>query len=167
MTENYWLKKLEKTYAHQSGLVTGIGDDAAAWQPDPDELILLSADMLIGGVHFDLNTHSPELIGRKALAVNLSDMAAMGGVPKVFTVSVGIPKGFAPTDLNRLYQGMDDLAKEFDVALAGEAHPVSQRSEVLGKAFCFLSTGRVIPRTPVAQRILTGEEFGSAGLTHG
>ena len=119
MTENYWLKKLEKTYAHQSGLVTGIGDDAAVWEPNPDELILMSADMLTGGVHFDLNTHTPELIGRKALAVNLSDMAAMGGVPKIFTVSMGIPKGFLLTDLDRLYQGLDALAKEFDVILAG------------------------------------------------
>lgn len=119
MSENCWLKLMEETYGKHPLLELGPGDDGAIWQASPSEFTLVSADMLIEGVHFDRRVHVPELIGRKALAVNLSDMAAMGGVPKIFTVSLGVPSGVSMEELKRIYQGMDALAVEFNVALAG------------------------------------------------
>lgn len=100
-------------------LKVGIGDDAAVldWSAHPD--CLVTVDMLMEGVDFTLDSATPERIGRKALAVNLSDIAAMAGRPVACVVAVALPRqgGF---DLGqRLNAGLRSLAAEFDVALAG------------------------------------------------
>ena len=74
-------------------LIKGIGDDCAVIKKDESTHLLLTTDTLIEGVHFNLNWHSPYLLGRKCAAVNLSDIAAMGGQPKACLLSVGFPQG--------------------------------------------------------------------------
>ncbi|RPI80509.1 MAG: thiamine-monophosphate kinase, partial [Planctomycetaceae bacterium] len=97
----------------------GIGDDAALidWRHDPR--CLVTVDMLMEGVDFTFESATPEQIGRKALAVNLSDIAAMAGRPVACVVAVALPRhgGF---ELGRgLHAGIAQLAREFDVAIAG------------------------------------------------
>jgi thiamine-monophosphate kinase len=72
------------------GAVLGIGDDAALWRPGPDTDQVVTADLLLEGVHFDLAYTPLEGLGRKALSVNLSDIAAMGAVARWAVLSLGI-----------------------------------------------------------------------------
>jgi thiamine-monophosphate kinase len=100
------------------GVKLGIGDDTAVVEWGSSDG-LLAADMLLDGVHFETATQSPELIGRKALAVNLSDVAAMAGVPRFALVSLAIPRT-APTGFaDGIFTGLKLLADEFDVAIIG------------------------------------------------
>ncbi|HVN78308.1 MAG TPA: thiamine-phosphate kinase [Terriglobia bacterium] len=96
-----------------------IGDDAAAFRPSPGSLILLSMDALVEGSHFDLQYFTPEDLGWKALAVNLSDIAAMGGQPLCFATSISIRKAGSLQFVRKLYRGMMDLADRLGVALVG------------------------------------------------
>ena len=97
----------------------GIGDDAAVTRPTDGCLTLISADMLVEGVHFDLSMSDPFTLGRKSLAVNLSDIAAMGGEPRFFLLSMAIPPSFSIAFLDSFTKGMLELAGEFNVALIG------------------------------------------------
>ena len=71
--------------------VVGVGDDCALWQPQADMQLAISTDMLVEGRHF-LNTVSPQRLGHKSLAVNLSDLAASGAKPLAFTLSLALPR---------------------------------------------------------------------------
>ncbi|MBI1922268.1 MAG: thiamine-phosphate kinase [Geobacter sp.] len=97
----------------------GIGDDAAATEPTPGCLTLTTSDMLIEGVHFDLDWCTPASLGRKSLSVNLSDIAAMGGVPRWFLLSLAIPPTLPVEFLDAFIQGMLGLATEHNVTLIG------------------------------------------------
>jgi len=100
-------------------LVLGLGDDAAVIRTRSDKSLLLTTDLLVEGVDFDLSLCSYKQIGYKALAVNLSDIAAMGGRPRYFLVSLAIPSRASVSFVDQLYQGMQGLAKQFKVALIG------------------------------------------------
>ena len=82
--------------------VLGLGDDCAAYRPEPGRLQVLSTDCLVEGIHFNLKTHSPEILGQKALAVNLSDIAAMGATPKLALISLAIPNDMSVDFLDEL-----------------------------------------------------------------
>lgn len=105
----------------QSGyppFLVGIGDDAAAWRGDK-QVQLATVDSLIENVHFSLDTISWEELGWKSLAVNLSDIAAMGGVPEYALVSLGLPNETEVEDITSFYRGMIELARKYHVSLAG------------------------------------------------
>ncbi len=99
-------------------LIIGIGDDAAVWHGDTS-IQLATIDALIQNVHFSLDTASWEEVGWKALAVNLSDIAAMGGLPRYALVSLALPGNTEVEDVTALYTGMIDLAQQFEVVIAG------------------------------------------------
>jgi len=99
-------------------LIIGIGDDAAAWYGD-DSIQLATVDSFIQDVHFSLDIASWEDLGWKAMASNLSDIAAMGGVPKYALVSLAIPPHTEVEDVTGLYQGMIELAQQFGVTIIG------------------------------------------------
>ncbi len=99
-------------------LLLGIGDDAAAWRSD-DAVSLVTTDSLFEGVHFNLENTSWEDLGWKALAVNLSDIAAMGGNAQYAVVSLGVPGETDVEAVVALYRGMLAVAGEFGVAIAG------------------------------------------------
>src|SRR5581483_10415722 len=80
----------------------GIGDDAAVVEPERNRLDVLTTDVLVEGVHFDRAFCDPESIGHKALAVNLSDLAAMGAAPRLALLSLGLPAAWPVADLERL-----------------------------------------------------------------
>lgn len=100
-------------------LLMGIGDDCAVVQQDEDTSLLYTMDSLIEGVHFDLRFHPLFLLGRKALAVNLSDIAGMGGKPLFALLSICLPAGFSEVDQGEFMAGFFSMAREFGVTLVG------------------------------------------------
>jgi thiamine-monophosphate kinase len=97
----------------------GIGDDAALVQPARNTADVLTADALVEGVHFDRQLVSPRAIGHKALAVNLSDLAAMGATPRAALLSLGLPGDLALADFDDLLEGVVGLAEHHGVAVVG------------------------------------------------
>src|SRR4030043_1559722 len=81
----------EKRWRSSQELIIGIGDDAAVWKPQ-NPFQIITTDALIEGVHFSLKTSTWNELGWKSVAVNLSDIAAMGGIPMYALVSLGLPK---------------------------------------------------------------------------
>lgn len=111
-------KSRDAQSASWQNLVLGIGDDAAAWRAD-NLLQLATVDALVQDVHFTLETTTFEELGWKALAVNLSDIAAMGGMPRYALVSLTLPGHTEVGDVVWLYRGMLQLAQRFGVAVIG------------------------------------------------
>jgi thiamine-monophosphate kinase len=100
-------------------LLVGAGDDAAILRLAGDTNLVATTDMLMDGVDFELGRHEPEQIGRKALAVNLSDIAAMAAKPAAALVSLALPQAGGESLAKRLYEGMLPLAEDFDCPIAG------------------------------------------------
>ncbi len=109
----------ENTIHHSESVVIGIGDDAAALKPTVEQLQLVTTDMLVEGIHFDLSTSSAWQLGYKAIAVNISDIAAMGGIPRHAVISIALPKTLAVEFVVSLYDGMKEICREFDVNIVG------------------------------------------------
>ena len=102
---------------HGEGVVLGPGDDAAAVQLRGTALA--TADLLVEGVHFDLAFSSPADVGWKALAVNVSDIAAMGGLPRFALVSLGAPSSTPVATLEAVYAGLAECARRFELSIVG------------------------------------------------
>jgi thiamine-monophosphate kinase len=100
-----------------AGVKVGPGDDAAAVEIGP--LALLTTDCLVEGVHFTRETSPARLVGRKALSVNLSDIAAMGGIGRYATVSLLLPPDVTLSWVDALYDGLLERAAEAGVAIVG------------------------------------------------
>lgn len=101
------------------GLVVGIGDDAAVAAPDRGALQVLTTDALVEGIHFDRRFSSSTDIGYKALAVNVSDVASMGGTPRLALLSLMLPQDMLLGEVDALIEGLLEMAAECGVALAG------------------------------------------------
>ncbi len=97
----------------------GIGDDAAVVEPAPRQLEVLTTDALVEGVHFTRALSAAADVGHKALAVNLSDLAAMGATPRVALLSLALPSSLPLEWFDGLIEGLLDLAGRHDVALVG------------------------------------------------
>ncbi len=97
----------------------GIGDDAAILPPSPNHEWLISKDLFLEGIHFDPRMSSYRNIGYKAAAVNISDIAAMGGTPTALLLGLAIPPSTTTTNLQNLYKGLNDCCKKYHVQLIG------------------------------------------------
>lgn len=111
-----WLRRCTPADAR---IVLGPGDDAAALRLDSSAPALVTTDMLLEGSCFLLDKAGPLSVGRKAMAVNLSDIAAMAGRPVAAFVSVGLPRSGGRALAEQLYQGMRQVADAFETAIAG------------------------------------------------
>jgi len=98
--------------------VLAIGDDAAVLNPE-NKLVLISTDMLVEGVHFDLSYMPLQHLGYKAMVVNFSDMAAMNALPAQVTLSLGISNRFSVEALDLLYEGIHKACQDYKVDLVG------------------------------------------------
>ncbi|HXV84355.1 MAG TPA: thiamine-phosphate kinase [Candidatus Binatia bacterium] len=112
------IERVRRKTPLERGVNLGIGDDAA-WVQTRSGSCLLTADLLIEGVHFDLKWTSLYALGYKTLAVNMSDIAAMGGIPAYLLLSLGIPAIFDSKDVEEFYRGIHFLALKSGVALVG------------------------------------------------
>jgi len=101
-----------------SDVLVGIGDDAAVIVPQKNKT-LITSDMMIEGVHFDLSFTTFHQLGYKFIAVNISDIFAMGGTPEHFIVGLGIPPNFKADNIKDLYSGIMKLAKKHKISLIG------------------------------------------------
>ena len=101
------------------GVLLGIGDDAAAVRTDPAMITLAATDALVEDVHFRRKYTPADALGWKAMAINLSDIAAMGGRPKYGLVSMALPKDWSLEEVERLVRGMDECGKTHGCALVG------------------------------------------------
>lgn len=113
------IERIRQRAAAHAAVPLGIGDDAALVKTASDGEILVAKDVLMEGVHFDPATATSEQIGRKSLAVNLSDIAAMAGRPTAAFVGLVLPIARGVAFAEGVMAGLVDLASKFDVALAG------------------------------------------------
>jgi thiamine-monophosphate kinase len=113
------VERLARRIRLDPSVLLGIGDDAAVIQWTKEAHMLFACDMLLEGVHFTLAHATPFQIGWKALAVNISDIAAMGGVPKYAVVSIGIDPGRQVSFVDGIYRGLRSLARKFSVSIVG------------------------------------------------
>jgi len=97
----------------------GIGDDAAALRPSRGTYSLLTTDTLIAGTHFSLAYSTFEQVGEKVVAVNLSDIAAMGGRPRAFLIALGVSQEMQLSDLSQLYRGIKKASRSANLTLIG------------------------------------------------
>lgn len=107
----------EKAVSWQQ-LVVGIGDDAAVWRGEP-AIQLATVDSLVQDIHFRLDITPWDELGWKAMAVNLSDIAAMGGVPQYALVALTLPGHTRVEDVRTLYRGMIEMGRQSGVAIVG------------------------------------------------
>jgi thiamine-monophosphate kinase len=135
------------------GVETGIGDDAAVTKPSAGSLTLTTTDMLVEGVHFDLSLSDPLTLGRKSLSVNLSDIAAMGGEPRHYLLSMAIPSTISVEFLDDFIRGMLGRADEFGVSL-------------IGGDTCSSKSGLIISVTVMGEQ-LPGEIIRRSGAVQG
>jgi thiamine-monophosphate kinase len=119
MSEFEYIAWLRRHTAVHPQVPVGPGDDCAVVRSTSGAPWLVTTDMLMEGSHFLLAEHGPARVGRKALAVNLSDIAAMGGRPVAAVVSVALPRARTEPLAQELYHAMHALADEYGVAIAG------------------------------------------------
>lgn len=99
-------------------VLIGMGDDSAAISPFRGTT-LITSDMLLEGVHFDLSFITFFQLGYKSLAVSLSDIFAMGGRPRYFLMNLGLPPGFDSRDIREIYRGIKEMARKAGVVVIG------------------------------------------------
>jgi thiamine-monophosphate kinase len=112
------IDRIRKQLHADASVVRGIGDDCAVIDTGEAAYTLLTCDMIVAGVDFEPGER-PRMIGRKALAISLSDIAACGGVPRYALGSLGLPKRFPVKSVDDLYKGMEKLAREYGVSIVG------------------------------------------------
>lgn len=115
------IRKLTEQFAitSPSRVRMAVGDDAAILQMQPDEELLVTTDMLLEGVHFDMTYMPLKHLGYKAVVVNVSDICAMNGIPQQITVSLGISAKYTTEMLEELYKGIELACQHYQVDLVG------------------------------------------------
>jgi thiamine-monophosphate kinase len=114
-----------------SSTLIGIGDDAAAVKISASHTLLITTDALLEGVHFDLSYTDFFSLGWKSASVNLSDIAAMGGVPRYCLTALGIPAGISVEQVTEFYRGFNALLKRHATELVGGDTCFSRRGLVI------------------------------------
>lgn len=103
----------------QESVILGIGDDSAALRPPSGALILLTSDMFLEGIHFDPSLSNHFQIGFKALSVNISDIAAMGGRPTSALISIGLSVDTSVEEVDSIFDGIKEAARGYGISIIG------------------------------------------------
>ena len=157
--ERSWIEKIKADWgAHGTGTLVGIGDDAAVLSAAGNPVVV-TTDMMVEGVHFDLRYLTPENVGHRLLTANLSDLAAMGATPSWFLVSLAVRKGLSWDFVERLYTGMRSVAEPLGVDLVGGNITVSPRQLVLDVTAMGLA-----PKQVLRNGARAGQKLGMTGF---
>ena len=160
MNEFELIGKLTKSLPANKSVVVGAGDDCAVLDFGlPDKLLLFKTDSIVEGIHFQSDT-PPEKIGHKALARCLSDIAAMAGSPTAALVTIALPENFEPARIEKIYDGLNALARKHDVAIVG-----GETTTNPGRTLISVSLLGHVPRGKATLR--SGAEAGDAILVTG
>lgn len=118
-SESEIISRLKELARGDDRVLVGIGDDAAVIKGSGGRDLLVCCDLMVEGVHFRSEWAPPRMLGRKALAVNLSDIAAMGGVPRFAMVSIALPHKCSSKFVDEIFGGLFDLAAASGVSIVG------------------------------------------------
>jgi len=164
------IQLLTRSLPANRSVVTGAGDDCAVLDLGlPDRFLLFKTDAVVEGIHFTRET-APEKVGRKALARCLSDVAAMAGTPLAALVTLALPNDFTVPTVEAIYAGMNALARQHHVAIAGGETTTNPERLLLSLALV-----GTVPRTQCLHRsgakpgdaiFVTGQLGGSLGGRH-
>jgi thiamine-monophosphate kinase len=119
ISEHAVIRNIRRNTPPAAGVAVGIGDDCAVLEPTAGRRLLATTDLLLEDIHFRRRYTEPADIGWKSLAVNLSDVAAMGGRPRWALVALACPAGTIPDEVDAFYEGARDLASRHAVAIVG------------------------------------------------
>jgi thiamine-monophosphate kinase len=170
MNEFELIARLTRALPTNDSVMVGAGDDCAVLELGlPDRLLLFKTDAVVEGVHFTGET-PPERVGHKALARCLSDIAAMAGTPTAAVITIGLPRKFQPERVERIYAGLNALAKTQGVAVVGGETTTNPDRVLISVALIgFVPRGRLLLRSgaKVGDAIfVTGELGGSLAGRH-
>ncbi|RKQ28322.1 thiamine-phosphate kinase [Oceanobacillus halophilus] len=132
MDEFSFIQSIKQQTYHQTSLVKGIGDDAAVFRFSNEDIVT-AVDTFVDGIHFSKATMDPYYIGYRALAANLSDLAAMGANPAFYLVSIVIPENWLMEEITAIFNGMKELATTYNTDIIGG-------DTVSGKELCLSIT---------------------------
>ena len=114
------IKKITKDiFVDKSMVIAGVGDDVAVIKTKSEKYSLLTCDVLIEGTHFKRETITPYQLGKKAIAINVSDIAAKGGIPNQALISIGLTKDTKVKYVEEIYRGIKEDAKKFNIDIVG------------------------------------------------
>ena len=170
MTEFDLIHRLTLNLPTNESVVIGAGDDCAVLDVGAGEqLLLLKTDAVVEGIHFTGET-APEKIGRKALARCLSDIAAMAGTPTAALVTIGLPRKFDVAFVEKVYCGLNALARQYGVAIVGgETTTNPERILISISLVGFVPRGKVLLRSGAKAGdaiFVTGELGGALAGRH-
>ncbi|HEX4999775.1 MAG TPA: thiamine-phosphate kinase [Terriglobia bacterium] len=143
----------------------GIGDDTAILEFPAGHQILYCSDLVVENTHFICGMHPPDSVGYKAVAVNISDVGAMGGIPMFLLVSIALPADLEAAWVDSFYDGVERACREFDVALVGGDSSSSERIFVDVSMIGRVLSGKAVRRSgarPGDAVYVTGSLGGSA-----
>lgn len=144
-TERALIEKVRRRF-HQSDALRGIGDDAAVLQWPPGQSALFCSDLLAENTHFRRETHPPDSLGFKAIAVNVSDVGAMGGRPLYCLLSLALPPDTDEPWIDQFIDGMAEACQRFDTRLVGGDTSVAGSIFIDVSMIGSVETGRAVGR---------------------
>ena len=115
----FLFKEIIRSASTPSFLLKGIGDDAAVFTINEKDCLLITTDLMVENVHFVKDWMPPFALGYKSLAISLSDIAAMGGRPEMFTLSIGLSPEIETDYILQLKEGLKSIALKYNVTLIG------------------------------------------------
>jgi thiamine-monophosphate kinase len=165
--ESEIISRLRSLAGARDEVPVGIGDDAAVIKTTGGRDLIACCDLMVEGVHFQTEWITPRLLGRKALAVNLSDVAAMGAVPKFAMMSIAVPPRFGFDFIDELFEGVFELANTSGVSIIGGDTSASRDSlfidvSVIGEC----ESGRAVTRlgAKIGDTIYVSGSLGASAL---
>jgi len=170
MNEFELIARLTRSLPTNNSVVIGAGDDCAVLECGSlSQQLLFKTDAVVEGIHFTTDT-PPEQVGRKALARCLSDIAAMAGTPSAALVTIALPKKFSVEFVEKIYAGMNALAKQYNVAIVGGETTTNPERVLISISLTgFVPRGKAVFRSGAKAGdaiFVTGELGGSIAGKH-